>query len=64
MPGAIEKGVVVMYVVLSSSRLMKASEVLEICTELRNNPTLLMELESAMKKELCKRFGQKEKAAS
>jgi hypothetical protein len=53
-----------MYAVFTASRLMKASEVLEICAELRNNPTLLMELESAMKEELCQRFGQKEKAAS
>jgi hypothetical protein len=48
----------------SASRLMKASEVLEICAEIRNNPTLLMELESKMKEELYQRFGQKEKAAS
>jgi hypothetical protein len=48
----------------SASRLMKASEVLEICVEIRNNPKLLMELESVMKKELRQRFGQKEKAAS
>jgi hypothetical protein len=53
-----------MYAVFTASRLMKVSEVLEICAELRNNPTLLMELESAMKEELCQRFGQKEKAAS
>jgi hypothetical protein len=63
-PGAIEKGVVVMYVVLSASRLMKASEIREICAELRSNPTLLTALELAAKEKLYQRFGQKEKAAS
>jgi hypothetical protein len=53
-----------MYVVLSASQLMKALEVVEICKELRNNPTLLIELESVMKEKLYQRFGQKEKAAS
>jgi hypothetical protein len=53
-----------MYVVLSASRLMKASEVREVCVELRSNPTLLMALELAAKEKLYKRFGQKEKAAS
>jgi hypothetical protein len=53
-----------MNVCFSASQLMKASEVVEVCAELRNNPTLLMKLELAMKEELCKRFGPKEKAAS
>ncbi|OAT71301.1 hypothetical protein [Parageobacillus thermoglucosidasius] len=52
-----------MYAVLSASRLMKAAEVREICSELRSNPTLLMALELAAKEELYRRF-EKEKAAS
>jgi hypothetical protein len=47
----------------SASRLMKASEVREVCVELRNNPTLLMALELTAKEELYQRF-EKEKAAS
>jgi hypothetical protein len=53
-----------MYVVLSASRLMKASEIREVCTELRNNPTLLMALELEAKEKLYQRFEPKEKAAS
>ncbi|MBA2874669.1 hypothetical protein [Thermaerobacillus caldiproteolyticus] len=48
----------------SASRLMKASEVRQICEKMRNQLTLLMTLELAAKEELYKRFGQKEKAAS
>lgn len=51
-----------MYAVLSASRLMKAAEVREICSELRSNPTLLMALELAAKETLYQRL--KEKAAS
>lgn len=38
-----------MYFVFSASRLMKASEVREVCGNLRNNPELLHELEKEKK---------------
>jgi hypothetical protein len=60
--GTIKKGVVVMHVVFSVSRLMKASEVREVYAELRSNSTLLMALELAAKETLYQRL--KEKAAS
>jgi hypothetical protein len=53
-----------MYICFTASRLKNVSEVREICEELRNNPDVVKELELAAKKELFKRFGQKEKAAS
>jgi hypothetical protein len=43
---------------------MKALEVRQICEEMRNNPQMVMSLESAAKEELYKRLRQKEKAAS
>jgi hypothetical protein len=50
-----------MNICFSASRLMKTSEVRDVCAELRKNPTLLMELELAAKEKI---YGQKEKAAS
>jgi hypothetical protein len=50
-----------MNICFTASRLMRASEVREVCAELRNNPTLLMELELAAKEKI---YRQKEKAAS
>jgi hypothetical protein len=60
----IEKGVVVMYVVLSASQLMKASEVRKIYEEMRNNPDIVGNLEVKTKEKLKQQFGKKEKAAS
>jgi hypothetical protein len=47
-----EEGVVVMYAVLSASRLMKAKEIRNMCDELRNNPTLLLALDVEAKAKL------------
>ncbi|MED4990117.1 hypothetical protein [Parageobacillus toebii] len=48
----------------SASRLMKTSEIREICAELRSNPTLLTALELAAKEKLYQQFAPKEKAVS
>lgn len=55
-----------MNICFSASRLMKASEVRQLCEEMRNNPDMVISLESAAKEKLYKRLGfrQKEKAAS
>jgi hypothetical protein len=53
-----------MNVCFSASRLMKVSEVRRLCQQMRENPTLLMEIELKAKEELYKRFLQKEKTAS
>jgi hypothetical protein len=50
-----------MNICFSASRLMKVSEVRNLCQEMKNNPILLMALELEAKKRL---FVQKEKAAS
>jgi hypothetical protein len=53
-----------MNICFTASRLMKASEVREICQEIRNNPEMVKKFELAVRKEIFKRFEQKEKAAS
>jgi hypothetical protein len=58
------KGGIEMNMCFSASGLMKASEVRQICEVMRNNPDMVMDLESAARKELYKQFGQKEKSAS
>ncbi|WP_160289323.1 hypothetical protein [Anoxybacillus ayderensis] len=45
----------VMYFVISASRLMKASEVRKLCAEFRNDPALLLALELTVKQEWYKR---------
>jgi hypothetical protein len=53
-----------MNICFTASRLMKALEVKEICQEIRNNPEILIKLETVVRKELYKRISEKEKAAS
>lgn len=47
--------------VLSASKLMKASQVRELCQQMKNNPTLLLVVEAEAKEKLSLK---KEKAAS
>ncbi len=47
--------------VLSASKLMKASQVRELCQQMKNNPTLLLLVEAEAKEKLSLK---KEKAAS